>query len=117
MTLTTTDGWGKASSVTRVVTFTKPADNVAPTPVINAATCTNLTCSCSSAGTADSNTGDTIAYRWDFGSTAVSPSTSANPSARAFPAPGTYTVTLTTTDGWGDAQSTTREVTVPNPAP
>jgi PKD repeat protein len=83
--------------------------------VINPPSCTNLTCSFSSAGTADSNAGDTITYRWDFGTTALSQSTSTNPSNRTFPAAGTYTVTLTATDGWGDAQSVTREVTVPNP--
>ena len=115
VTLTVTDGWGKASSVTRDVTFTEPANNVAPTPVINPPTCTNRTCSFSSAGSADSNTGDTFTYRWDFGTTALSQSTSANPSSRTFPADGTYTVTLTTTDGWGKAQSVTRQVTVPAP--
>ena len=61
-------------------------------PVINAPTCTNLTCSFSSAGTADPNAGDTITYLWDFGfGTPPSTSTSANPSNRTFPAAGTYT--------------------------
>ncbi len=115
VTLTTTDGWGKLNSVTRDVTFTEPANNVAPTPVINPPACTNLTCNFSSAGSADSNTGDTFTYRWDFGTTALSASTSANPSSRTFPAAGTYTVTLTTTDGWGKAATITRDVTVPIP--
>jgi PKD repeat protein len=117
VTLTTTDGWGKASSVTRDVTFVEPANNVAPTPVINPPTCTNLTCSFSSAGSADSNTGDTFTYLWDFGTPALPTSTSTNPSSRTFPAAGTYTVTLTTRDGWGKTGSVTREVTVPLPAP
>ena len=111
VTLTTTDGWGKASSVTRDLTFTEPADNAAPVPVINAPTCTNLTCSFSSAGTADPNAGDTITYLWDFGTTALSTSTSANPTNRTFPADGTYTVTLTAKDGWGKSASVTREIT------
>ena len=32
--------------------------------------------------------------------------------AHTFPAAGTYTVTLTTTDGWGKAATTTRAITV-----
>jgi PKD repeat protein len=32
--------------------------------------------------------------------------------SHTFAAPGTYTLTLTVTDGWGRANSTTRAVTV-----
>ena len=38
------------------------------------------------------------------------------PSAHAYAAAGNYTITLTTTDGWGKAASTTRNVTLTEPA-
>ena len=113
VTLTVTDGWGKANSTTREITFAEPADNVAPNPVITAPTCTGLACSFSGAGSADPNPGDTFTYRWDFGDGRPT-STSSAPS-HTFPAAGTYTVTLTLTDWWGKANSTTREVTVTSP--
>ncbi len=69
----------------------------------------------SSAGTADPNTGDTIAYSWNWGDgTALS--TGASPSAHVYAAAGAYTITLTTTDGWGKSASTTRNVTLTEPA-
>ena len=78
--------------------------------MINPPVCSGLVCNLSGAGSADPNTGDTFTYRWDFGDgTAVSTSQAPN---HTFPAAGTYTVTLTTTDGWGKAASITRQVTV-----
>jgi PKD repeat protein len=35
--------------------------------------------------------------------------------SHTFAAAGTYTLTLTVTDGWGKANSTTRQVTVTSP--
>jgi PKD repeat protein len=35
--------------------------------------------------------------------------------SHTFPAAGTYTLTLTVTDGWGKFASTTRTVTVTSP--
>ena len=68
----------------------------------------------SSAGTADPNSSDTIAYSWNWGDgTALS--TGASPSAHVYAAPGSYVITLTTTDGWGDAASTTRNATLTEP--
>jgi PKD repeat protein len=46
-----------------------------------------------------------LSIRWTATSTASA-------SSHTFPAAGTYTVTLTVTDGWGKAASTTRQVTV-----
>ena len=58
--------------------------------------------------------GDAFTYSWNFGdgSAAV---TTANPS-RTYAADGTYTVTLTLTDGWGDSAFTTRVLTITKPA-
>ena len=86
---------------------------MAPNPVINPPACVNLLCNISGVGTGDPNTGDTFTYRWDLGD-GTAQSTSTSPS-HTFPAAGTYTVTLTTTDGWGKVGTTTRIVTVPTP--
>ena len=40
------------------------------------------------------------------------PTSTSSAMSHTFPAAGTYTVTLTVTDGWGKAASTTRQVTV-----
>ena len=70
VTLTVTDEWGATNtSATQTVTITEPMDNVAPTTVFNPPACTSLTCNFSGVGSADSNTGDTFTYKWDFGTT------------------------------------------------
>ena len=96
------------------MTIVEPSGNVAPVPTF-IQSCQGLTCSVSSAGTADPNTGDTIAYSWNWGDgTALS--TGASPAAHVYAAAGSYTITLTTTDGWGKFASTTRNVTLTEPA-
>jgi PKD repeat protein len=116
VTLTVTDEWGIPSApISKTVTITEPANNVAPTPVINPPACSGLVCNISGVGSADTNTGDTFGYLWSFGDSTPT-STSTSPS-HTFPAAGTYTVSLTTTDGWGKAATITRQVTVSAPAP
>jgi PKD repeat protein len=96
------------------VTIVEPPGNVAPVPTF-ARSCTGLTCSVSSQGTADPNTGDVITYSWNWGDgTALS--TGASPAAHVYAAAGSYTITLTATDGWGKAATTTRDVTLAEPA-
>lgn len=112
VTLTVTDAWGKAAITTRQVTITEPPLNQAPAPVINAPSCTGRTCSFSSAGTSDPN-GDTFTYLWNWGD-ATATSTASAPS-HTFPTLGAFTVTLTVTDAWGDAASTTRLVQLAAP--
>jgi PKD repeat protein len=112
ITLTVTDWWGDAATATRQVVIGEPANNAAPNPVINAPSCVERTCSFSSAGTIDPN-GDSITYVWNWGD-GTPTSTTANAS-HTFPAVGTYTVTLTATDGWGDANSVTRQVSIVEP--
>jgi PKD repeat protein len=110
VTLTVTDEYGAKSTITQPVTIVEPPGNVAPVPKINPPSCLGLTCNFSGVGSSDPNTGDTFTYRWDFGD-GLATSTSSAPT-HAFPAAGTYTVTLTTTDGWGKFASTTIPVTV-----
>ncbi|MCP3981384.1 MAG: PKD domain-containing protein [bacterium] len=53
-------------------------------------------------GTGDDPEGQSpISYAWDFGDPAIPPSAAANPSAVVYSSPGTFVVTLTTTDAQG----------------
>ena len=115
VTLTVRDEWQvSVTSAPQSVTIVEPAGNSAPVPTFTQS-CQGTTCSVSSAGTADPNTGDTIAYSWNWGDgTALS--TGASPAAHTYATPGAYTITLTTTDGWGKFASTTRSVNLVEPA-
>ncbi|CAM3267425.1 PKD domain-containing protein [Nocardioides dubius] len=110
VTLTARDEWGATATATGTVTIVEPAGNQPPTAVFNTPACAGLSCNFSASGSADPNTGDSISVRWNWGDgTADSTSTSPN---HVFPSAGTWTVTLTVTDGWGRATTTTRQVTV-----
>jgi PKD repeat protein len=112
VTLTLTDAWGKFASATRPVSFTEPGTNVAPLPVIDLPNCLARTCTLTGTGSSDPN-GDTFTYLWNFGDgTATSTSATA---VHLFALDGSYTVTLTLTDVWGRAASTTRVVTITKP--
>jgi large repetitive protein len=111
--LTARDEWGVTATATQTVTIVEPPGNVAPNPVLNPPACANLACNFSGVGSADPNTGDTFTYLWNFGD--GTPTSTSSALAHTFPAAGTYTVTLTVTDGWGKANSTTRNVTVSTP--
>ena len=110
VTLTATDEYGLTASTNRTVTIAEPAGNVAPVPVINPPSCAALVCNFSAVGSADPNPGDTFSNRWDFGD--GTPTGTGTSPSHTFPAPGTYIVTLTNTDGWGRAASITLSVTV-----
>jgi PKD repeat protein len=109
VTLTATDGWGKFATISHTVSLVEPVGNVAPVPTFTV-TCTALACLTNSAGTIDPN-GDLIAYSWNFGD-ASALSTATSPS-HTYLANGTYTITMTATDGWNRSATTTRTVTVP----
>ncbi|TNM36346.1 PKD domain-containing protein [Nocardioides albidus] len=111
--LTARDEWGVTATATQTVTITVPPDNRAPVPVLNPPACSGLSCNFSAVGSADPDTGDAITYRWDWGD--GTPVTTTASSAHTFPAAGSYTVTLTVTDGWGAATATTRTVDVTAP--
>ena len=108
ITLTTTDGWGKTASTTRTITLTEPVGNVAPTAAFTPS-CTGLTCLMDSSATTDPN-GNQIHYLWDWGDASAT-STSAYPS-HVYASAGTYTITLTATDGWNRSTTVTHGVTV-----
>ena len=113
VTLTVTDEWGMASApVTQTVTISEPAGNVAPTAVINTPSCNANVCNISGVGSADSNVGDSISYFWTFSD---GPLTSTSSSlTHTFPTgPGTYSVNLTVTDGWGKSSMAQKTITIP----
>ena len=110
VTLTAKDEWGVSSApVTTTVTIAEPAGNTVPVPVIQSPSCNGLACNFSAVGTTD-NPGDAITYAWNFGDTANN-TAAGSATSHVFTGPGTYTVTLTATDGWGKTASVTRDVT------
>ncbi|MFB9313974.1 PKD domain-containing protein [Nocardioides plantarum] len=113
VTLTVRDEWGLTATAAHQVQIVEPAGNLPPVPVINQPACAALACNISGVGSADPNTGDTFGYLWSFGD--GTPTSTATSPAHTFPAAGTYLVTLTVTDGWGKAATTTRSVTVASP--
>jgi len=114
VTLTVRDEWTLTNtSAPQNVTIVEPSGNSAPVPTF-VRSCIGLTCSVNSQGTADPNTGDVITYSWNWGD-GTTPSTGAAPAAHLYAAPGNYTITLTTTDGWGNAASTSLGVTMSEP--
>ena len=113
VTLTVRDEYGLTGTTTGTVTIVEPAGNLPPNPVINPPSCVALVCNISGVGSADPNTGDTFTYLWNFGD--GTPTSTSSAMSHTFPAAGTYTLTLTVTDGWGDAASTTRTVIVTSP--
>ena len=78
------------------VTMTEPLGNQPPIATFTP-TCIGLTCQMNSSGTSDPE-GNQIRYVWDFGD-GTPTSTSAYPS-HTYAVDGTYTITLTVTDGW-----------------
>ena len=114
VTLTVRDEWNVNSAIydTARDHDRRAGGNVAPVPTF-LTSCLALACATSSFGTADANTGDTIAYLWNWGD-GTATSTGTAPS-HTYALQGTYTITLTTTDGWGKSASTTRIVTLTEP--
>ncbi|MBM9458564.1 PKD domain-containing protein [Nocardioides sp. zg-536] len=113
VTLTARDEWGATASATRTVTITVPPGNRAPVAVLNAPACSGLSCNFSAVGSRDPDTGDTVSYSWVWGD--GTPASTGSAPAHVFPAPGTYRVVLTVTDGWGVATTVDREVTITAP--
>ena len=114
VTLTVKDEWQVTNtSAAQDVTVVEPSGNVAPVPTF-AQSCTGLTCAVSSQGTADPNTGDAITYSWNWGD-GTPVSSGASPAAHVYAGSGVYTITLTTTDGWGKSASASHNVSLSEP--
>ena len=109
VTMTATDGWGRAATLSKVVDETEPLTNVPPT-VTFTTSCLGLLCFTNSSGSVDPN-GDAIRYSWNFGD-ATALSTASSPS-HTYLIAGTYTITLTVLDGWNKSAAFSRVVVVP----
>jgi PKD repeat protein len=109
VTMTATDGWGASASISKVLSLIEPVGNVAPVPAFSTS-CLGLICLVNGSATVDPN-GDQISYSWNFGD-GTAAVTGATPS-HTYLVAGTYTITLTATDGWNRSASTSSPVTVP----
>jgi PKD repeat protein len=109
VTMTATDGWGASASISKVLSLIEPVGNVAPVPAFSKS-CLGLICLVNGSATVDPN-GDQISYSWNFGD-GTAAVTGATPS-HTYLVAGTYTITLTATDGWNRSASTSSPVTVP----
>jgi PKD repeat protein len=106
--LTVTDDDGETSTASHAVTVSEPAANQPPVAGFSAA-CTDLACNFTDTSTDPD--GAVTAWSWNFGD--GSTSTSQNPS-HTYGAPGTYTVSLSVSDGT-DSGQTSQSVTVTAP--
>lgn len=101
-----------SAPATDSVNIVEPGTNTAPATVFNTPSCSNLSCNLSAQGTTD-NAGDTVSYSWSFGDgSGAAPGIA---TAHTFGSAGTYTVSVTATDGWGKSTTVSRVVTVPTP--
>ena len=99
---------GRRHDHTRTITIAEPAGNADPDAVISNPVCSGLTCNFSGLSSSDPD-GDAITYPWNFGDATTSTLVDA---VQDVGCAGTYTVTLTVTDGWGNQGTTTRSITV-----
>jgi PKD domain/Bacterial Ig domain len=111
VTVTATDEYGAVGTATTTVAIANPPGNVAPSAVFPQPSCVGLVCGVSGAASTDANVGDSIAYSFNWGD-GTTPGMVASGN-HAYATAGTYTITMTATDGWGAAAAPiSRTVTV-----
>ena len=111
--LTTTDDLGVSTTATRQVTVDTPAAAVTISPATVVAPGTAV--SFDATGSTDPE-GTIIDYSWNFGDgTPVDDAGTSTSIQRAYASRGTYTVTLTVTNNFGQTNTTTHTLTVDDP--
>ncbi|MGE0141434.1 MAG: PKD domain-containing protein, partial [Ilumatobacteraceae bacterium] len=113
VTLTLTDVWGAVGTITRQLVIAEPASNQPPVAVISDPVCNARSCMIPGVSSSDPN-GDAITYLWTFSDVATTSTSST--ATKSYTADGTYTVTLTVTDAWGDTDVETRQIVIAKPA-
>ena len=109
VTLTVTDGGGLTNTTSQQVTVSGGTGNQAPVARFTIS-CAALTCSVN-ASTSSDDVG-VVSYTWNFGDGSPLQTHGAPTTSRTYAAAGTYTVTLTVTDGGGLTNTTSQQVTV-----
>jgi PKD repeat protein len=107
------DAYGQVQAVPREahVTVSAPAGNVAPTASFTVS-CSQNVCSFDGRGSTDENA-PTLTYAWNFGNGRTG---SGSVPTFTYTSAGTFTVTLTVRDEYGLTGTTTRTVTIAEPA-
>jgi PKD repeat protein len=109
VSLTVTDNEGGTKTTSHPVTVTRI--NQGPTASFTT-NCTDLSCSTDASASQDPD-GTLTGYAWDFGDSSTGSGVTAS---HTYAVAGTYTVSLTVTDNDGATASTTRSVSVVDPA-
>jgi PKD repeat protein len=105
VTLTVTDSGGQKDSKAQTVTVSVPPPQAAFTAQVDSFdTCASFD--------ASSSTGRDLRYVWDFGDGDTNTLGFDSFPFECFPSTGTYTVTLTVTDQFGQQSSTSQQVTI-----
>ena len=113
VTLTATDDLGVSATATEQVTVDAPAAAFTTTPATVVAPGTTV--SFDASGSTDPE-GTITDYQWNFGDgTPVDDAGTSTGVQRAYAARGTYTVTLTVTNNFGQTSTTTHTVTIDDP--
>lgn len=117
ISLVATDAQGSTGSAIRSITITAPVLNQKPVAAFSANCVAQARPNqCSFDASASTDDKGIVSYTWNYGS-GTNPETRTAPTAyNVYPAPGTYSVTLTVTDAGGLTDALTKSVTVNAPA-
>jgi PKD repeat protein len=113
VTLVVKDAEGDTSTVTHAVTVTPRSPTAAFSPT-SATVLAGQSVAFDGTQSSDPNGGATLSYSWNFGDYGTA--TGAQPS-HTYAMPGTYTVSLSVSDNYGQTSSVTHQITVIAPPP
>ncbi len=108
--LTAKDAQGATGAASLIITITA-VGNQPPTARFTV-NCPSLTLSCTADGSSSSDDVRVVSYTWNWGDGTPSQTHGVPVMPKTYAAAGTYTVTLTVTDGGGLTNTTSKQVTV-----